>query len=134
MKFVKYLLLLLLAFPGCAYGSQNAAAELLLSGNDIDLLVGAPEGIVEPLDQRRTKYGASNNQDFSGMLEDDLQADISFAELDWSDAEDKQPSEDETESQLLDLLSETDELENSDIKNYNYLSTTDNDDSVTDIK
>ena len=125
MKFVNYLLLLLLAFPGFAFASQSASVDLLLSGNDIDLLVGTPVGIVEPLDQRRTKYVASNNQDFSGFLEDDLQSDISFAELDWSDAEDRQPSEDETESQMLDLLSETDELENSDMKKNENLSATD---------
>lgn len=115
MKITKLLILLfLLGISNVAHANLNAAADLLLSGNEIDLLVGAPTGIAEPLDQRRTRHAPGSGPDFSGLLEDDLNADITFAELDWSDAEDGQVNEDQAESQLLDLISETEELEKSD--------------------
>lgn len=129
MKFAKYIMTLLLAFPAMAMAGTNIAAELLLSGNDIDLLVGAPVGIAEPLDQRRTRHDPINKQDFSEFLEDDLSGDLSFNELDWSDAEDAQVSDDQAESQLLDLLSETEELEKSDSKLDD--AQTDNDDAIS---
>lgn len=115
MRITKLLILLfLLATSDMAHANQNTAADLLLTGNDIDLLVGAPLGITEPLDQRRTRHAAGSGPDFSGLLEDDLNSDVSFAELDWSDAEDIQVNEDQAEAQLLDLISETEELEKSD--------------------
>ncbi len=91
--------------------------ELLLSGNEIDLLVGAPVGIVEPLDQRRTRHSTDKQHDFSNLLEDDLSADVAFSEMAGSDAEDSQITQDQAESQLLDLLSETEELEQSEKQN-----------------
>jgi len=100
-------------------GSQNF--DLLLSGSDIDLLVGTPTGIKEPLDSRRTIYAPDPSRDFSGFLEDDLASNITFGDLDWSDAEETPACDDQAEAQMLDLLSETGELENTENPNsYDY--------------
>lgn len=94
-------------------GANETDSDLLLNGNDIDLLVGTPTGVFEPLDAKRTPIPEANRFDYSGFLEDDFQADDGFANLDWSDAEEQPAGEEQTESQLLDLLSETEEIEQS---------------------
>lgn len=104
-----------LALPSS--GSQNF--DLLLSGSDIDLLVGTPTGVKEPLDSRRTVYAPDPSNDFSGFLEDELSNDVTFGDLDWSDAEEAPACDDQTEAQMLDLLSETDELENTELPDSN---------------
>lgn len=93
--------------------ASETTSDLLLSGNDIDLLVGTPTGVTEPLDPKRTVIAPQDKLDFSGFLEDDFQAEPGFATLEWSDAEDRPAGEDVTEEQLLDLLSETEEIEQS---------------------
>ncbi|NCB37889.1 MAG: hypothetical protein EOM80_03890 [Erysipelotrichia bacterium] len=93
--------------------ASESTSDLLLSGNDIDLLVGTPTGVTEPLDPKRTVIAPQDKLDFSGFLEDDFQAEPGFATLEWSDAEDRPAGEDVTEEQLLDLLSETEEIEQS---------------------
>lgn len=107
------LLLLVISLLSSVAFAFEPASDMLLSGNDIDLLVGVPTGISEPLDPKRTVVAPQNRLDFSGFLEDDFQAEPGFATLDWSDAEDQPVGEEVTESQLLDLLSETEEIEQS---------------------
>lgn len=106
------LLALICLLPLLANASESST-DLLLSGNDIDLLVGTPTGVVEPLDAKRTVIAEQNRFDYSGFLEDDFQADDGFANLDWSDAEEQPVAEGATEEQVLDLLSETEEIEQS---------------------
>lgn len=112
MKLVKICIFFLLALTFVSpVSAKTENIDLLLSGNDIDLLVGTPTGVKEPLDTRRTRYAPNPSQDFSNLLEDDLTTEIPFEELSWSDAEDQSATPDETEAQLLDLLAETGELE-----------------------
>ncbi len=114
--------LVLLMF--CLMG-EVSNADIFLSGNEIDLLVGTPTGISEPLDNRRTRHNPLENADFSSFLEDDTDYQVEFAEMDWSDSEDQQMSEDQAESTLLDLLSETGELESDEFSTDNELNCTD---------
>lgn len=86
-------------------------SELFLSGDDVDLLVGTPTGISEPLDTRRTVLAEEDRIDYSNMLEEDFSDCSGFAIQSWHDAEDIMPDESMTESQYLDLVSETNELE-----------------------
>lgn len=105
--------------------SATATAEISLSGNEIDLLVGTPVGISEPLDARRTRHEPVENADFSSYLEDDTNYEVEFSDMEWSDSEDMEVSEDQAESTLLDLLSETEELESHDFSTDNDLNSTD---------
>lgn len=109
-----YLLILILALPASAIAQPGNSEELLLSGNEIDLLVGTPTGVTEPLDTRRTRVDESIRHDFSNLLEDDFATGNGFETLDWSDAEDKEADPDQAESELLDLLDETGEIESLD--------------------
>ena len=88
-----------------------AGSELFLSGDDVDLLVGTPVGVSEPLDSRRTILGEEDKIDYSSMLEEDFSDCSEFAIQEWHDAEDIMPDQSLTESQYLDLVSETNELE-----------------------
>lgn len=91
--------------------ASSSSSDLLLNGNEIDLLVGAPTGTVEPLDTRRTRIPENQQFDYSGLLDDDFQSDASFEDLGWTDAEEQPANEEMTEDQFLDLVSETDEIE-----------------------
>ena len=104
------LLIIVLLAPIMASASQTSS-DILLDGSDIDLLVGAPAGVSEPLDTRRTRVTPGNLYDYSGLLDEDLQSEASFADLDWSDAEEQPVDEEKAEAQFLDLVSEADELE-----------------------
>jgi hypothetical protein len=88
-----------------------AGSELFLSGEDVDLLVGTPAGVSEPLDSRRTILAEEDRIDYSNMLEEDFSDCSGFAIQEWHDAEEIMPDETLTESQYLDLVSETNELE-----------------------
>lgn len=105
-------LVLLLALPASGSAQKSNSKEFMLSGNEIDLLVGTPTGVVEPLDTRRTRVDESVRHDFSNLLEDDFATGSGFEALDWSDAEDTSPEPEQIESDLLDLLDETGEIEN----------------------
>ena len=48
--------------------ASETTSDLLLSGNDIDLLVGTPTGVTEPLDPKRTVIAPQDKLDFSGFL------------------------------------------------------------------
>ena len=104
------LLIIVLLAPIMASASQTSS-DILLDGSDIDLLVGAPAGVSEPLDTRRTRVTTGNLYDYSGLLDEDFQSEASFADLDWSDAEEQPVDEEKAEAQFLDLVSEADELE-----------------------
>ncbi len=91
--------------------ASAADYDLLLQGNEIDLLVGAPTGMVEPLDTRRTRIAEEKKVDYSGFLEEDFQSDATLADLGWIDAEDQPVDESMTEEQYLDLVDETEEIE-----------------------
>ena len=104
------LLIIVLLAPIMASASQTSS-DILLDGSDIDLLVGAPAGVSEPLDTRRTRVTPGNLYDYSGLLDEDFQSEASFADLDWSDAEEQPVDEEKAEAQFLDLVNEADELE-----------------------
>lgn len=94
----------------------TTSSDLLLNGNEIDLLVGAPTGIVEPLDSRRTRLEEEKQYDYSTLLEEDFLSDARFEDLGWNDAEEQPADDDLTEAQFLDLISETDDFEESELK------------------
>lgn len=105
------LIIIALLTPLLAAAANSNGKDMLLDGNEIDLLVGAPTGIVEPLDTRRTRVAPENRYDYSELLDDDFQAETSFEDLGWTDAEEQPASEESTEAQYLDLVSEADEIE-----------------------
>lgn len=105
-----FLTALIFLLPILASASA-ADYDLLLQGNEIDLLVGAPTGVVEPLDTRRTRVSEEKKVDYSGFLEEDFQSDATLADLGWIDAEDQPADEGMTEEQYLDLVNETEEIE-----------------------
>lgn len=114
MNRVIYGVILMIFVAGAASCAYNEKTELLLSGNEIDLLVGTPTGIVEPLDNRRTRVDESISHDFSNLLEEDFAAAGNLSDLSWADAEDMPIDPSQAEAQLIDLLAETGELENFD--------------------
>ena len=110
-RIIFFILLLIASLPAHAGETQP---DLQLSGNEIDLLVGAPAGVDEPLDARRTRVDESIRHDFSNLLEEDFNSETELSDIDWSDAEDTNIDPDQAESILIDLLAETGELENFD--------------------
>ena len=90
---------------------KDSKKQNILSVNEIDLLVGTPEGIAEPLDARRNKITKDNQIDYSGFLDENALSENENLTFNWEDAEDTIPNEKQVESQLMDLLAETEELE-----------------------
>ena len=115
---MKNLILILMAIAFCnqCYAAEATnSGDFTLSGNEIDLLVGTPEGIAEPLDSRRNTITKENQVDYSIFLNDDaISEEDQKTELDWSDAEENAPDEGNVQNQLMDLLAETEELEKTD--------------------
>lgn len=99
--------------------AANNSPQNLLSNNEIDLLVGTPEGVSEPLDSRRNTITKDNQIDYSKFLDENALTDESNTDLSWEDAEDAVPNEAQVENQLMDLLAETEELEKTDEIYYN---------------
>ncbi|MBR4328642.1 MAG: hypothetical protein IKP71_02220 [Candidatus Riflebacteria bacterium] len=95
------------------YKTDNKDSKLL-SGSEIDLLVGTPEGISEPLDSRRNNITKDNQVDYSKFLDENALSEESETNFDWKDAEETVPNENQVENQLMDLLAETEELEKTD--------------------
>ncbi len=95
------------------YRETNKESNLL-SSNEIDLLVGTPEGIAEPLDSRRNTITKDNQVDYSKFLDENALSDTPENKLEWKDAEESVPNENQVENQLMDLLAETEELEKTD--------------------
>ncbi len=106
-------LLVVLSFCKLCFAEKISGnkKQNILSGNEIDLLVGTPEGIAEPLDARRNKITKDNQIDYSGFLDENALSDNENLTFNWEDAEDMDPNEKQVESQLMDLLAETEELE-----------------------
>ena len=115
MKYIKYFIILAVVFliynrcsaDNSGYGNNKK----VLSNNEIDLLVGTPEGIAEPLDVRRNKITKDNQVDYSSFLDENALSDNENLNFNWEDAEDSTPNENQVETQLMDLLAETEELE-----------------------
>ena len=123
MKYIKYLFIiatLLLIYNQCSAdnpksnNSSNNNNNSLLSLKEIDLLVGTPEGIAEPLDSRRNTITKENQIDYSNFLDEDALSLETETDFEWKDAEDSAPNENQVENQLMDLLAETEELEKTD--------------------
>jgi hypothetical protein len=93
---------------------ESSNESNLLSSNEIDLLVGTPEGIAEPLDSRRNTITKDNQVDYSKFLDENALSDTPENKLEWKDAEESVPNENQVENQLMDLLAETEELEKTD--------------------
>ena len=93
---------------------EDTKGSNLLSNREIDLLVGTPEGIAEPLDSRRNTITKDNQVDYSKFLDDNALSDESDTNIEWKDAEESVPNENQVENQLMDLLAETEELEKTD--------------------
>lgn len=113
----KTLLIATIAAIILIFGQARAAENnttVLLSGSEIDLLVGTPEGISEPLDSRRNTITKDNQVDYSRFLDENAMTDEVSTDLTWEDAEDLSPNEQQVENQLMDLLAETEELEKTD--------------------
>lgn len=84
-----------------------------LDGTAIDLLVGAPGGVVEPLDERRTRPLQQTELDFSKFLD----YDTSFEEADtneitWQDGEEPQFAPEDENENFIDLIAEIEDYEN----------------------
>ncbi|GAB4271368.1 MAG: hypothetical protein Kow0029_08960 [Candidatus Rifleibacteriota bacterium] len=110
-----FLLLSLLAnISFAATGETTDKAKL--SGNEIDLLVGAPEGIIEPLDLRRTRFEDKTQEDFSSFLDLDQSIESFDEEITWTDAEDQSDLKEKSEATYLDLVSESDDIEAEEIE------------------
>lgn len=99
---------------GQSWAAEKGTTANLLSGNEIDLLVGTPEGISEPLDSRRNTITKDNQVDYSRFLDENAMTDEVSTDLTWEDAEDATLNEQQVENQLMDLLAETEELEKTD--------------------
>lgn len=83
-----------------------------LDGTAIDLLVGTPTGVNEPLDERRTRPEANVDHDLSEFLnydptfEENTEADFS-----WQDAEENNREFDAETGSIKDLIDEVEDFE-----------------------
>lgn len=129
MKFLKYIIAVITIFfiySQCSANNRDLTDEIfstdinteknqnVLSVKEIDLLVGTPEGVAEPLDSRRNTITKENQVDYSSFLTDDALPEDSKLDIEWKDAEDTTPNENQVENQLMDLLAETEEIEKTD--------------------
>ena len=113
--FILTLFIILTINSFCLAEKKEAKKETnLLSSSEIDLLVGTPEGISEPLDSRRNSITKDNQVDYSKFLDDNALSNTQETDFEWKDAEDSAPNENQVENQLMDLLAETEELEKTD--------------------
>ncbi len=114
------ILIVLIICKNCfaANNDESKKNRNLLSNNEIDLLVGTPEGVGEPLDYRRNKITKENKVDYSSFFDDNA-LDNTDVDLEWKDAEEVEPNEYQLENQYSDLVDETEELENLDEIYYN---------------
>lgn len=108
-------LLCLLSMPiFCFANGTKPSTDGTLSGSAIDLLVGTPGGVNEPLDARRTKI-EKKDYDFSEYLKyDNAVEDSTAPEIDWDDEGTNNPLSDSDNSTYLDLISEVDEFDGED--------------------
>ena len=110
--FVLAIFLSLTIYNYCFADKKDESQKVnLLSSNEIDLLVGTPEGVGEPLDYRRNKITKENQVDYSSFFDDDALENTNV-NIEWEDAEDVEPNEYQVENQYSELYDETEELEN----------------------
>ncbi len=97
---------LLSIFISTQISLANENNETTLSGQAIDLLMGTPEGITEPLDNRRNKLKDEEGKKFNKFHT--LFEEENIEDFSWDDAEEEgnKPDQNHLESQYLDLLSE----------------------------
>ena len=105
--------LVIFSYPAFSAMKNNNQANLL-TGKEIDLLVGTPKDISEPLDSRRNSISKENQVDYSSFLDENALSEENENPFNWEDAEESVPNENQVESQLMDLLAETEELEKTD--------------------
>jgi hypothetical protein len=74
------------------------ANGLALDGSAIDLLVGTPDGIVDPLDKRRNRQKFEPEIDFSEFLQLEPDSKSELTEILWSDAEEFSCASDSNDS------------------------------------
>ena len=114
-KFIFLALAILVVMSFCNYCfadyDEDKRNVKLLSSNEIDLLVGTPDGVGEPLDYRRNKITKENQVDYSSFFDDDALENTNV-NIEWEDAEEKEPNEYQVENQFSELFDETEELEN----------------------
>ncbi len=83
-----------------------------LDGSAIDLLVGTPDGVEEPLDERRTRPEPIIDHDFSEFLSyDPTFEENTSADLSWQDAEETSGEDDAETGSVKDLIDEIEDFE-----------------------
>lgn len=83
-----------------------------LDGTAIDLLVGTPSGVKEPLDARRTKPEPNIDNDLSEFLNyDPTFEENTEADLSWQDAEETNREIDDEAGSIKDLIDEIEDFE-----------------------
>lgn len=106
MNTILRLLIMVFALtPALLPASQKAP---VLDNMAIDLLVGTPRGIKEPLDERRNnKNEKKPNADFIQYLDSDLPETADSIDVSWQDAEEENNfNNDLASSTYLDLMAE----------------------------
>ena len=104
---LKLFFLVLSLIPALLPATEN---EAVLDSMAIDLLVGTPRGVKEPLDERRSVKGeAEIKADFIQYLDSALPENTDAMEVSWQDAEEKTNfNNDLASSTYLDLMAKID--------------------------
>lgn len=109
IKCLLYLLLFTFFASTTCFASDKSAD---LNGTAIDLLMGTPEGMVEPLDQRRNSFKPVTDFDFRDFLDyDSASEENSQADFDWQDAEESGDENNLDSENLIDLITEIEDIE-----------------------
>lgn len=90
-------------------GAGASSSRAVLDGTAIDLLVGAPGGIVEPLDTRRSRIEVCEDKINELLIDDSYE--LTPGSFEWHDAEAAEADKADVENVLLDLLSELNDIE-----------------------
>jgi hypothetical protein len=126
----KILLLIFICLIATSLRAESPGS-IDLDGSAIDLLVGAPEGVVEPLDERRTRVEEDEAVDFSSFLSLDSEFETANSEyIIWQDAEEDLPSKDEQTTTYLDLISEVEDMDDENFTDFEIESDSNISDSV----
>ena len=109
-------LLIFLLFASVSRSEPKQSGDL--TGTAIDLLMGTPEGMVEPLDQRRNSFKPDQNLDFKDFLDYDSTFEAnSQADFSWQEAEETDDESNPDGENLIDLISEIEDIENQQFDN-----------------
>lgn len=124
---ISFLFMGILPFVNAAEVSSGAVTKL--TGTSIDLLVGTPEGIDEPLDERRSRPEPVYDHDFSEFLNYDITSEEnSEPDLSWCESEENEITLEENHEEINDLLTEIEDLEAQENENFQ----SDFDDNISD--